>query len=396
MPQYAYVALDSNNKKKTGTVSADDPVQLYHVLQERSLFCVSYSDQGAANVGSHHTSNKQLSLFCRQLASMLHAGMSIGDSLNVMRRRATDATMKRQAAALYEKLQKGITFSQALREADYDFPPLMISMVASGEVSGQLDSVMSDLYEHFTHENKLNNQVINAMTYPIILLAVTVLVVTFLMTAVLPTFFTLFGEGAQLPWSTRLLMWQSNSLVHFWYLYIIGVVLIVLLFKFLNHNNGYVMWRDRMKVRWPLFGKLNRTIYTARFARTFASLFRSGIPVIDAMQICADVLHNRYYDACFAQGIELIRSGSPISTAVEKMGCFDDLLVSMIYTGEQSGELDGVLKSVGEYYDQEAEAATERMVAALQPIMIIIMGLIIGFIMVSVIVPIYNMYSSIL
>ncbi len=396
MPRYKYAAIDSANRKQTGQVDADSAVQIYSLLSSRGLYCTDCQPVASDSKAVRKVNNKQLALFCRQLSSMLHAGMSMTDALDVIRHKAADAATKQQAGSIYEKLQKGLTFSQALAESDYNYPPIMVSMVASGEASGQMDAVTNDLYEHFSHENKLHNQIINALMYPIILLVITVVIVTFLMTSVLPTFFAMFDSTASLPASTRILMWLSDSLVNYWYLYALAVVALIGLFQLLNKNDEYVLWRDHMKIKWPLFGKLNKTIYTARFARTFASLFKAGIPVVEAMNISAQVLDNRYYSACFAQGVELIRGGQPISAAVEKMGCFDDLLVSMVYTGEQSGELDGVLTSVAAYYDQETETATTRMVTALQPIMIVILGLIICFIMISVIVPIYNMYSSVL
>jgi type IV pilus assembly protein PilC len=396
MTQYYYTAKNATAVVTEGTLTADNASQLYSALQSRGLYCVSYHEVTTVNHRTKKFSNKQLALFCRQLGSMLHAGMSIADALNVMRRKAGDALMKQQAADLYEKLQKGITFSQALSSQEFQYPPIMISMVSSGEVSGQLDQVMNDLFDHFSHENKLHNQLASAMTYPLILVIVTVVIVTFLMTGVLPTFFGMFGDVSKLPWYTKMLMAISNSLISYWYIYILVVLLLIGLFKYLNTVDGYVMWKDRMKIRWPIFGKLNRTVYTARFARTFAALFKSGIPVIEAMGICSGVLTNRYYAACINSGIELVRSGLPLSSAVERMDCFDSLLVSMIYTGEQSGELDGVLKAVGAYYDEEADAATNQMVAALQPILIIVLGLIIGFIMIAVIVPIYSMYSAVL
>ena len=396
MPIYTYEALNEKKQKINGRIEAKDPSDLYRILSSRSLYCVGYSERNAKVVVKRKAKNQELALFCRQLGSMIHAGMSVGQAIDNMRKRPINEQFQAVNQQIYEQLQEGVSLSEALKRNDYQFPEFVIEMVRSGEISGQLDSIMTELYDHYSREHRLNNQISSAMVYPIVLGIVVLVVVTFLMTSVLPSFFSMFENAKALPWYTVFLMNLSNSLVNGWYWYLLGIILLILLFRKLNTVDSYILWKDTMKTKWPLIGKLNKMIYTSRFASSFASLFHAGIGVIESLEICQRVLANTYYSQRIDIGIREIRSGSSLALAVEKMGCFDELLISLIDTGERSGDLDGVLRSVSEYYEQEAATATNRMVSLLQPIMIIVLGLVVGFVMIAIIVPIYSMYSSVL
>jgi type IV pilus assembly protein PilC len=336
----------------------------------------------------------ELSDFSRQLASMLGSGIPVIRAMKILEERDVKPGLKKVYEVILREIQRGNTLSEAMELSGGSFPELMINIFRAGEASGQLENSARKMADHYEKEHKLKEKVRAAMTYPIILFGVTVVVVLLVFTLILPQFFELF-DGIELPALTKFMLFLSNSLETYGLFYLIGLLLIVAIGAFVLSIPKVKLQTDKVKLKIPKIGHLLRIIYTARFARNLSSLYSSGLPMINALNIGGDTVGNTYIRDQFISVVEAVRNGQALSAAVEQVDGFDAKLVATIYIGEESGRLDEMLENVSDAYDYEAEMATARMVTYIEPIMIITMAFMVGSIILSVMMPIMTLYQNI-
>ena len=396
MPEFRYSVVDSKGQALSGVIEAENQEVCRKIIAQRGLFCLSVSPVSLASrnisFGSKNIKPKELSVFCRQFSTMLISGISVIKSLDILYNQAPKSNFKDTIKKVYEGVQRGQSLSASLMAQNNAFPDFMINMVEAGEASGTLDRVMERLADHFEKNLKTANKVKNAMMYPIILGVLTVCVVIILMVLVLPVFMEMFEtSGVPLPLPTRILLAISNSLTGYWYVYLIVICSVSLIWmNFLKNENGRLKW-DRYKTTMPLVGKLNLVVISARFARTMSTMMQSGIPLLKSLEITSRVLGNKYFEKSLVEISEDIRRGIPMSASIKKADIFPVMLSSMISIGEESGTLDDVLYKTAVLYDEESDAAVAKMVGMLEPLMIIIMALVVGFVVISIIVPMFDM-----
>ena len=336
----------------------------------------------------------ELSDFSRQVASMMASGITVIRAIKIMAERDIKPPLKKVYDTLYREIQRGNTLSFAMEATEGSFPELLINMYKAGEASGQMEGTARKMADHYEKEHKLNGKIKSAMTYPAILFVVTIMVVILIFTVILPQFFTLF-KGIELPMITQIMINISTSLTNYWLFYIIGTLIMIVLMKFLLAVPSVKLGLDKFKLKIPQIGKLLKIIYTARFARTLSSLYSSGLAMINALNISGSIIGNTYLQSQFPDAIAQVRNGEPLSASIATIKGFDPKLVSTIYIGEESGNLDEMLETVADSFDYEAEMATTRMVTFIEPVMIIIMAVIVGGIMLSVMLPIMTLYQNI-
>lgn len=396
LPEFRYSVVDSKGQALSGVIEAENQEVCRKIIAQRGLFCLSVSPVSLASrnisFGSKNIKPKELSVFCRQFSTMLISGISVIKSLDILYNQAPKSNFKDTIKKVYEGVQRGQSLSASLMAQNNAFPDFMINMVEAGEASGTLDRVMERLADHFEKNLKTANKVKNAMMYPIILGVLTVCVVIILMVLVLPVFMEMFEtSGVPLPLPTRILLAISNSLTGYWYVYLIVICSVSLIWmNFLKNENGRLKW-DRYKTTMPLVGKLNLVVISARFARTMSTMMQSGIPLLKSLEITSRVLGNKYFEKSLVEISEDIRRGIPMSASIKKADIFPVMLSSMISIGEESGTLDDVLYKTAVLYDEESDAAVAKMVGMLEPLMIIIMALVVGFVVISIIVPMFDM-----
>jgi type IV pilus assembly protein PilC len=286
--------------------------------------------------------------------------------------------------------------SEAFRRQQNVFPELLINMVAAGEESGTLDTVMDRMATFFEKENATRNKIKSAMIYPIILLIVTIVVVIGLITFVMPQFVNLLTEaGATLPLPTRILMGISNGIVDYWYLIIIVIMIAGFgFYSWKKSRKGRLTW-DSFKLTMPIMGNTITAITCARFSRNMATLLSSGIQLIQCIEITSRVLGNQYFADHIMASKEDIRRGQQLSDALRKITKLPPMIHNMVGIGEESGALDSILNKTADFYDEEADTAIKRLVAMLEPIMILVMGVLVGFIIVSIMMPMFQLYGNI-
>lgn len=393
MPVYKYTAKNLQSQVVKGTMEAGTPELVRRTLRQNNEFALKIKE-----VQEHHKVYKlkpmEISDFSRQIASMLSSGITMIRAIKIMEERDIKPVIKKVYGQLYQEIQRGNTLSYAMEETGGSFPELLINMYKSGEASGQMEGTARKMADHYEKEHKLRGKIKSAMTYPVILFVITIMVVVLIFTLILPQFFTLF-EGIELPAITRLMINISTSMTSYWYIYLIGLLVIMAGSSFLITIPGAKKALDQFKLKIPKVGKLMKIIYTARFARTLSSLYSSGLAMINALTISGSTIGNTYLQSQFPHAIEQVRNGEPLSTSIQTIHGFDAKLVATIYIGEESGNLDDMLESVADAFDYEAEMATTRLVTFIEPIMIIIMAVIVGGIMLSVMLPIMTLYQNI-
>ena len=394
MKTFQVTSMTRQGKTSNIVFSVASAEDLKKTMKEKNLYLIDYREINPKEVSGKKLSVKSLVVFSRQLSTMIAAGIPIIQALDMLQSKADNKRSKEIYRSIFEDVQKGNSLSDSMFAQRGAFPDLLTNMVKAGEMGGSLDQSLARMSSHFEKEAKLASKVKSASIYPAILGFVSVTVVLLLVTFVLPTITSMFDQS-QMPWTTKILLGFSSFLIANWLWLIIGLFFLIVGFRFALKVSSVRIAVDRLKLRLPIFGKLNRTVYSARCARAFSSLYSSGVQTLDMIETTGNVLNNAYLKTKFDSVLEGVSRGDLISQAIEQTNEFDPMLSSMIFIGEESGSLGDILSSTADYFDNEADSALQRMVSMIEPIMIIVLGLVIGFIVISIIQPIFTMYGSV-
>ncbi|MCD7772637.1 MAG: type II secretion system F family protein, partial [Ruminococcus sp.] len=332
--------------------------------------------------------------FCREISTMLASGISLVRAMNIINNRDLTPKLKYAFGELLSSIKKGIALSDAMELLGKTFPPMLINMVKAGEASGRLDETMEKMADYYEKDNRLNKSIRSALTYPIILAVLTVCVAVGLMTFVVPMFADIF-DGMTLPLVTRIVMTISNALTDNFVQIVIVVAIVCIAVYFIMQIEKVRFGIDKLKLKMPVVGKLLKIIYTARFARTLASLYSSGLSIINALQISKDTIGNRYITKQFDEVVRSVRAGNSLSATLAAVDGFDKKLSDTIAVGEETGQLDSLLVSIADSYDYDSDMAIKRLMTMIEPLMIIILAFFVVVIMLAVLMPIFGMYSQI-
>ncbi|HWQ78559.1 MAG TPA: type II secretion system F family protein [Anaerovoracaceae bacterium] len=402
MPEYICTVKKANGSliRKYKVKAADEP-SLATQVKSNKLFLVDYKQkvERSKNLlgGSRITlSTKDIAILCRQLSSMLTSGVTLVKALNILYLQMEKKNIKECIKRLYESVQRGDQFSEGIRKQTGVFPEIMISMVEAGEASGKLDHVVTKLAEQFEKDVKLKSKMKSAMTYPIILMVMAIGVVLILVTQVLPIFIGMFAEGGMdLPVPTRILIAFSDILRGYWYLVIFGIAALALVIKiYLASDKGLKKWHS-IQLKLPVVSDLVVKVSAVRFTRTLSTLLSSGMSLLQALEIVNKVVGNRVITDGLNTTKEDIRKGMNLSQSLRRVSALPPMVYSMTGIGEESGTIEDMLEKCAEYYDDEVENAIQKMVTMMEPIMIVFMGVVVGFIIISMILPIFDLYGSI-
>lgn len=381
-------------KRSSNVFSVATVEDLKKTMKEKDLYLIDYKEINPKEVLGKKLKTKNLVVFARQLSTMIKAGIPILQALDMLQSKADNKASKEIFRSIFENVQKGNSLSDSMMAQRGAFPDLLTNMVKAGEIGGTLDQSLSRMSEHYEKEAKLASKIKSASIYPGILATISVIVVLLLVTFVLPTITSMFDQSL-MPASTKFILGISHFILNNWIALIVGLVVLIFAARLLIRIKSVKIEVDKLKLRLPVFGKLNRTVYSARCARAFASLYSSGVQTLEMIEITGQVLNNAYLEDKFDSVIEAVSRGDLISQAIERTEEFDRMLSSMIFIGEESGSLGDILSSTADYFDNEADAAIQRMVAMIEPIMIVVLGVVIGFIVISIMQPIFTMYGSV-
>ncbi len=394
MPEYRYRAQDSKGKIVKGKAEAADESDLQRRFHDADMLLLE-AKPISKQVALKTLKKTKLADFCRQLGTLTKAGVALVKALEIIANDESATDYERQLyIRLRDRIVQGIALSNAMEELDPAFPPLLVYMIRAAETSGTLDSTCLRLADQYTSEAQLEQTAKNSLTYPKILSGLIVLVLIILFGYVLPQFEDIFATLPSLPLPTRILMGLSEFVKDKWYILLAAIILIAIFGKMITKIPAVRYNIDKIKTMGP-WGKLFNVIYSARFARTMSSLYSSGIPIYSCIHIARGTIGNKYIEDQFDVVEKQVAGGTPISVALQGVHGFVSKLPATIKVGEETGMLGSMLESVANDLDFYSKQALLRLTSYIEPVMIVVMAVAVGFIMIAIIQPIYQSYSTI-
>jgi len=400
VPKFKYRVMNSDGEKVEGRYEADSKDGVIDYISGNGYYPLMIEEiSESANIEINFNKKvklKDLSVFCRQFYTMLNAGVPILTCLDILSNQVENKKLRQATKDINDEVQKGGVLSDAMKKHGDVFPDLLVSLVASGEASGNLDDIMLRMATHYEKENKTTNKVKSAMIYPMILGMVSIGAVVFILTFVMPTFAGIFKDsGTVLPWSTRLLLGLGDGIKDYWIYIIILIGLSAFgLNIFLKSEQG-ILTSSNLKLKLPILKKLNQMIIVSRFTRTLSTLIASGLPLIEGLKIVSEVVGNRIAENALIKIRDKVIRGESLYSSMLESEIFPPMLYSMVKIGEETGSLDSILNKTADFYDDELESIIQTSVALMEPILIVVMGIIIGFMVMSIMMPMFDSYSHI-
>jgi type IV pilus assembly protein PilC len=399
--RFRYKAIDENGKKIRGFVEAGQAKDAASYLRQRNLIPIEISENKELLIlkkvpFGNKVKSKDLVFFTRQLSSMLASGLTLIKCLQILKDQLSNKVLQETIGGCLLDLEEGKPFSEAIAKYPDIFSPVYVSLVRAGEASGVLDKVFLRLATTLEKQQKLKNKVKGALVYPVIVITLMIIVTFILMVVVIPQLSKLYdGLGVTLPFATRVVVGASSFVGNVWPL-LIGIT-VVAIYGFLRWKrtpNGRETF-DRQILKLPLFGKIIRESILTEFSRTLGLLVSTGTLIVDALNQSAGVAGNRVYEIAVYEVSKKVEKGIPIGEALESYSVFPPLLVQLVRVGEETGKIDENLLKASEYFEEEVDQSVKTLTTAMEPIIMIILGLVVGFLVFSVITPIYGLLSHI-
>jgi general secretion pathway protein F len=399
MPVFAYKALDQSGKNVEGLKEADSPRTLRTVLRRDGLFLTEVTGEKQAKAASPEMNVRRwvggrvkaddVAVATRQLAVLVNAGIPLVDALTALVEQVDHERLKRVLSAVKQRVNEGSSLAEALGQHPKAFSNLYVNMIRAGESSGALDVVLYRLADFTESQARLRSKVLGTLTYPAAMLVIGSVIMGILFTVVIPKITKVFEDTkVVLPWTTRFLIGFSGFVHDYWWA--LGLLMAGGIYVFLRWRKtpaGRARW-DIWVLQAPIFGPLIRQVAVARFSRTLATLLKSGVPLLTAMEIVRNIVGNTRLAAVIEEASESIKEGESIAAPLKRSGEFPPLVYHMVAIGEKSGDLEGMLGNVANAYDSQVETKIAALTSLLEPVMIVVMGVAVAFIVFSILMPI--------
>lgn len=400
MANFKYKAINSEGQRIEGSQSADSESQVREMLLSNQYYPLSIEKENSKNKSSFSFDRKvklkDIAVFCRQFYVMLDSGLSIGKTLNILIEQGEKPKLREALIGVNSDIKRGETLASSMGKRKDVFPKLLTSMIDAGERSGNLDIILKRMAEYYEKETKIRGKIKSAMIYPIVLGVVAIIAITFILTFVMPTFVQMFEENnVELPMSTKMVLGTSKMLGKYGIIFFLVLVIgIILLGKYLKSEEGqYKLSVINLKL--PVIKKLTQKIVVSRFTRTMGIVSSSGMSLVTSLEIVASVVGNKIAEKELLKVKEKVLKGEGLGDSIMNIKIFPPMLASMVKVGEEAGSLDSILDRTADFYDDELEREIQTATALIEPAMIVIMGVIIGFLLISILTPMFKMYNSI-
>jgi type IV pilus assembly protein PilC len=401
MATYVFKAMDLTGAKATGEVDAENKQVVSDQLKSRGLIVLDISDKHRSREINIDIFNKlkatDLAVMTRQLATMVQSGMTILRALYVLEAQTENKILAEGIVAVRKDVEAGLPLSDALERHPKIFSPLFVSMTRAGETGGMLDQSLIRVADQLEKEDSLRRQVKSAMTYPAVVLTFAAIVLIALVAFLVPVFIGVFKQfGGDLPPITKLTVALSKAITGYWYAMIAGAVGTVWAFrKWKNSEWGRPQW-DRFRLRVPMkIGDIVQKVALARWSRTLSALVSAGVPLLQALDITGKTAGNHVIEQAMAGVIDSVKSGGTIADPLKESSVFPSMVSHMVSVGEETGSLDTMLSKIADFYEDQVDAAVKALTSILEPVMIVIVGGIVGFIVISMYLPLFKVYDSI-
>lgn len=396
---YSYRAVNEFGEVIDATTEAENEAAIMAMLRNQGYRPISIEEKvqsKAFSFGNTRLVLKDIIVFSRQLSTMLRAGMDLNRCLDVLADQSESKKLRSSLLDISASVKKGTTLSKSMEQQGDAFPSLLKRSVESGEMSGQMAEIIEKMADHYERDMAVRRRIKGAMTYPIILLVVMVIAVTILLTKVMPNFVGMFeSAGMEMPALTQMVMNLSDLLVKHGILVFLAIVAVVVGIQMLLRNHDARVAWDRTKIKMPVIGKYISKIVTARFTRTLSTMLYSGLPIVAALKAAGETTDNKYVEEMINRSVEGIEKGMSMTAELTRTGIFPPMMLSMVGIGEESGNLDDMLERTADYYDAEMQSAIDALVTMMEPLMVVLMGVVIGTIVIAMYLPMFDMINTI-
>ncbi len=401
---FDYQTADISGKRTKGRVDASNEAAAAQILRQQGVVPLSISESGTGlrtDISipglTGRTTLKDLSVFARQFATMTSSGMSLLRSLAVLEDQTTKPGLKKAINEVRTDIEGGLSLSAALSKHDRTFPTLMVALIRAGEAGGFLDNALERIATNFEKDATLRGKIKSALTYPVIVLMASAVLITGVLIFIVPIFEKMFRQlGGNLPLPTKIIVSASHTLLWSGPLFVAAAVAGTVLFRRgLRRRPGLRLSFDRLKLRVPVFGSLFTKIAISRFARNLGTLLGVGVPVMQALDVVGATTGNAVVAAAMTDLQAAVRDGQPMSSRLGRHPVFPQMVIQMIEVGEESGQISAMLDKIADFYDREVDTAAESLTASIEPIMVLLMGSIVGSMVVCLYLPMFTIYQNI-
>ena len=400
MPGFSYVAVDQTGRETKGSMDAENRERAAEQIRKSGLVPLSIKEQGVLNKEidfslGRKVKPRDLSVFCRQFVSITQAGVPMKEALQMLAEQTENKWLKRAIFDVLTNVEKGNTLADSMMAYQDIFPGIMVSMVRAGESSGNLEMAFSRMAVHLEKQAKLKATIRKATIYPIILICAAIGVVAVMLLFVIPIFIDMFADlDVEMPALTMAVMNTSEWTASHWYVILIVIVTVVAAYHAFYRTDDGRRIIDEIKMHMPLFGKLTVKSACAEFARTMSTLLAAGLSTVNCLDIVSGIIKNIHYVNALQKAKEEIMKGIPLSEPLQSSGIFPPMVYHMTGIGEETGNIEEMLSKLADYYDEEVEITTQSILAAMEPLIIVFMAIIVGTLVIAVILPIGAMYEG--
>lgn len=391
MPQFRYEAKDNKGNPVSGVIEAQDNQEAVSLLHKREITIISLALEKKRAFKARRVKLDDLVIFSRQLATMVDSGISLVQSLSILSEQSDNATLSTTTLYLKKDIESGFSFCNALAKHPQVFSDLYINMAKAGETSGKLDEILDRLASYLEKASALQRKVRSSLIYPAVVISLALIITIVLLVKVVPIFKNIFDTlGGTLPLPTQILINISDIMRRYFPFVLVGFAVIVfLLKKYISTPRGRYKF-DRTLLQLPVFGPLFKKVAIARFSRTLATLVRSGVPILNALNIVGKTSGNKVVEEIVLNACTSIKEGEPISVPLSKENVFPPMVVRMISVGEQTGQLEKMLNKIADFYEEQVDAAVSGLVSMIEPLVIAFLGVVIGSIVIALFLPIFK------
>jgi len=397
---FKYKVLKETGETIEGELNLKNEAEVQAYLKEKDYYIIEIKEAQAKDVFNVSVKSKvhakDLSVFCRKLHAMIESGLPIVTAVDILREQTVHRVIKSALNKIYEDLQKGFTFSEALSQQKDVFPENMIFLIEAGEMSGSIDTILDRLAIDFEKDAKIRSKIQAAMVYPILLCFMTIALVTFMVIFILPRFMIMFDNSeVDLPKMTQGVINISESLKNYWYLYIFGIVVTYIIVTVLKKAPEFRKYIDRLKLELPIFRKYNQLLITTRFTRTLSTMLFSGVPLLYSLENISRSVGNVIIAEKILEVSNEVRRGSDLASPIKRLNIFPRMVDSMINIGEESGTLDDILLKTTSYFDDELDTYIKKLTTLFEPLMIVVMGVVVGSIVIAMVLPLFDIVKTV-
>ncbi|MDF2814377.1 MAG: type secretion system protein [Paenibacillus sp.] len=400
MANFAYEAVSESGRKMKGVLRAQNKNAAISELRGKGMIIRSIQEKQSTAMDKEISFGRAVKLedfviFCRQFATLIRSGIQIDQAITILEDQTSAKKLKAALGDVSEQIRTGHALSKAMSDHPRIFPEMFINMIASGETGGNLDDVLDRMADHYEKEHKTIQKVKSAMTYPIIVMFIAIIVVIFLLIKIVPTFAEMFLEqGSELPLITKFVMGSSDAVVAYWWIFLAGIVGLIFLYRAFAAKDEGKLLIDSMKFKIPVFGIILRKAAIARLTRTLSSLFVSAVPVLQAIDVTEKVVGNRVMAKVLREAKSSLQQGKQLSDPFSKSELFPRMVVQMLIVGEETGQIDNMLSKIADFYEADVDQSVDRLKSVIEPLMLLFVSVLVGIIVAAMMSPMFKMYEN--